>query len=174
MIMKQLFMLFLIPFFGFTQQQKVIEQLQSFEPFIGKTYKGEFSSSTPENPMFDIQSWERILNGKGIKTIHSVNNGDYGGESIIMWDSEEKTIKCWYFTTAGFTTVSNIIATENGFEFTEIVTGNQNGITEVKGTTTLLKGGRLKTSSKYLKDGEWIFGHEITYQEIEQGNVIFK
>jgi hypothetical protein len=52
--------------------------LKVFEPYIGKTYKGEFSESTPEKPVFDVQYWERILNGNGIKITHSVNDGEYG------------------------------------------------------------------------------------------------
>ena len=42
------------------------KNLKVFEPYIGKTYKGEFSESTPEKPVFDVQYWERILNGNGI------------------------------------------------------------------------------------------------------------
>ena len=42
------------------------KHLKVFEPYIGKTYKGEFAESTPENPVFDVQYWERILNGNGI------------------------------------------------------------------------------------------------------------
>ena len=64
------------------------ERLKPLKSYIGKTFKGEFSNSTPEKPVFDVQHWERILNGKGIRITHSVNNGEYGGESIIMWDDE--------------------------------------------------------------------------------------
>ena len=42
------------------------KNLKVFEPYIGKTYKGEFAESTPEKPVFDVQYWERILNGNGI------------------------------------------------------------------------------------------------------------
>jgi hypothetical protein len=172
--MKKLLLFALIPFFSIAQETSLNPKLEAFENFIGKTFKGEFSTSTPENPIYDIQQWERILNGKGIKTIHSVNNGNYGGESIMMWDNEEQIIKCWYFTTEGFTTVSTLTAIENGFAFTEKVHGNENGITEVKGTTIILENGNLKTSSKYLQNGKWVFGHEIIYQEVENEKVIFK
>lgn len=172
--MKKLLLLLFIPFLSIAQEPKVIDELQAFEGFIGKTFKGEFSTSTPENPVYDIQSWERILNGKGIKTVHSVNEGMYGGESIMMWDAEDGTIKCWYFTTAGFTTISTLKAIENGFEFSEKVTGNQNGITEVRGQTLILENGNLKTSSEYLQNGKWVFGHEILYKEVKGEKVLFK
>ena len=38
------------------------EYLKPFKPYIGKTFKGEFSTSTKEQPVFDISYWERILN----------------------------------------------------------------------------------------------------------------
>lgn len=172
--MKKLLLLALIPFISIAQETSVIKELKAFENFIGKTFKGEFSTSTPENPVYDIQQWERILNGKGIKTIHSVNNGLYGGESIMMWDSDAEEIKCWYFTTAGFQTTSSIKAIDGGFEFTEKVYGNKNGITEVRGTTHILENGNLKTSSEYLQHGKWVFGHEINYEEVKDEKVIFK
>ena len=69
-----------------------------------KTFKGEFSNSTPEKPIYDIIYYERVLNGNAIRAVHSVNNGEYGGESIVMWDAEKENLVSWYFTTAGFYT----------------------------------------------------------------------
>ena len=65
------------------------EHLKPFERYIGKTFKGEFSNSTKEKPVFDISRWERILNGMAIKITHSVNDGEYGGVSIITWDAKK-------------------------------------------------------------------------------------
>ena len=45
------------------------EHLIEMEPFIGNTYKGNFINSTKENPMIDIISFERALNGNAIKVI---------------------------------------------------------------------------------------------------------
>ena len=48
------------------------EKLKPFEGFIGKTFKGEFSNSTPENPLFDVQYW-RILKDNAIRdTINEI------------------------------------------------------------------------------------------------------
>ena len=107
------------------------KHLEAFEPYIGKTYKGEFAESTPENPVFDVQYWERILNGNGIKITHSVNDGEYGGESIIMWDLKSESLQSWYFTTAGFYTKATVIFEDKKVVSIEKVTGNQNGITKV-------------------------------------------
>ena len=105
-LFRTLFILaFIIPLISFGQNNntnQLSEQLKPFEDFVGKTFKGEFVNSTPENPVVDIQSWERILNGNGIRVTHAVNDGMYGGESIIIWDLELHSLVSWYFTTVGF------------------------------------------------------------------------
>jgi hypothetical protein len=40
----------------------LVSQLEPLRPFL-KTWKGHFKNSTPEKPNFDIQKWERALNG---------------------------------------------------------------------------------------------------------------
>ncbi len=78
--------------------------LQSFGPLLGKTWKGEFKESTPEKPLIDVSRWERALNGQAVRVVHSVNDGVYGGETLITWDAKKKSLAYWYFTTAGFRT----------------------------------------------------------------------
>lgn len=43
----------------FAQDQSTLlnVHLSPFESFIGNSYRGFFSSSTPDNPMIDIQYW---------------------------------------------------------------------------------------------------------------------
>lgn len=54
---------------------KINEHLKPLLPFVGKTWKSEFPSSTPEKPVYDVQHWELILNGQAIRIMHSVNDG---------------------------------------------------------------------------------------------------
>ena len=151
-----------------------MQHLKTFEPYIGKTYKGEFSDSTPEKPVFDIQLWERILNGNGIKITHSVNNGEYGGESIIFYDAKLGKIVSYYFTTAGFYTQASVDINDDKIIIIEKVTGNKNGITEVKSITQLLSNNEKHTKSQYLQNGQWVDGHNIYYKEVSDEKVIFK
>ena len=58
------------------EMNNLSEHLKPFEPYINKTFKGEFANSTKEKPVFDISRWERILNGMAIKITHSVNDGE--------------------------------------------------------------------------------------------------
>ena len=72
--------------------KELSDPLKPFEQYIGKTFKGEFANSTSEKPVFDILHYERVLNGNAIRAIHSVNDGEYGGESIIMWDADKESL----------------------------------------------------------------------------------
>ena len=58
------------------EMNNLSEHLKPFEPYIGKTFKGEFANSTKEKPVLDISYWERILNGMAIKITHSVNDDE--------------------------------------------------------------------------------------------------
>src|SRR5262245_23293566 len=85
------------------QKTNLAEALEPLRPFL-KTWKGHFKNSTPEKPNFDVQKWERALNGRAIRILHSVNNGSYGGETIIFPNPKSSALEFYYFTTAGFST----------------------------------------------------------------------
>ena len=80
---------------GVTTKMELSEHLKPLQSYIGKTFKGEFADSTPENPTYNIQHQERAFNGNAIKITHSVNNGEYGGESMIMWDAKVESLVSW-------------------------------------------------------------------------------
>ena len=150
------------------------EHFKPLEPYIGKTFKGEFANSTKEKPVFDISYWERILNGMAIKITHSVNDGEYGGISIITWDQNKSSLVSSYFTTEGFTT-NALMHFENGKLISlEDVTGNANEITKVKAIIEFLENGGLQNSSKYFINNEWVDGHTIYYIETPNAKVVFK
>ena len=150
------------------------EHLKPFSSYVGKTFKGKFAHSTKKKPAYDISRWERALNGNAIRILHSVNNGEYGGESIIMWDSERESLASWYFTTAGFYTTSTFEFDGKRLISLEDVSGNQNGITKVKTIIQLLPDGKLQNRSKYFMNNVWVDGHEIYYQETPDEKVVFK
>ena len=155
--------------------QKVLsENLKPFEAYISKTFKGEFANSTQEKPVYDISHWERALNGNAIRIMHSVNNGEYGGESIVMWDTKKESLVSWYFTTAGFYTQATLHFEDEKLISIEDVTGNENGITQVKAIIEFFPDGNMLNSSKYFMNGNWVDGHKIHYKEKPDAQVIFK
>ncbi|MCC7373885.1 MAG: hypothetical protein IT581_04455 [Verrucomicrobiales bacterium] len=156
------------------EKEALHEKLEGLRPFLGKTWRGEFKNSTPEKPQIDISRWERALNGQAIRILHSINNGVYGGETLVVWDAAKKQIVYYYFTTAGFYTTG--VMTLEGTKVTsrELVTGTADGVTEVKATTELKEDGTMHTESQYLKKGEWVPGHGAIYRETPEAKVVFK
>lgn len=150
------------------------EHLEPFRPFLGKTWRGEFKNSKPDRPTIDVARWERALNGKAIRVLHSINDGSYGGESIIRWDKESKQIVYHYYTTAGFMTSGTMTVTDGKLIGLEKVSGDANGVTEVRSTTELRPDGTMLTKAEYLKSGQPSGGRETLYKEDPKAEVKFK
>ena len=151
------------------------DALKPFAPLLGKTWKADFKDSTPEKPKADIMRWERALNGKAVRVLHSINDGEYGGETIITWDETTKSVVYHYFTTAGFNTTGTMKLENGKFVSREIVSGSgANGVSEVKAVSEILADGSFHNKSMYLKNGEWVPGHEFHYHEAPDAKVVFK
>ncbi len=150
------------------------KHLEVFEPYIGKTLEGAFVNSATGESSVDVQHWEATLGGKAIRVVHSLNEGEYGGETIIFWDSKENTVAFYYFTTADFYTHGTMTSELGVFTATETVEGSADGITEVRSSSRMLEDGRVHLKSEFLKDGEWVPGHEIYYAEAPEAKVVFK
>lgn len=155
-------------------QENLSDHLAPFKPLLGKTWKGKFVNSNSEEPRIDIMRWERALNGMAIRILPSINQGEYGGETIMMWDPEKESLVHFYFTTAGFYTQGTTKFEDRKFIHHEYVTDNENGITEVKSVGELRPDGTYHGKSQYLKNGEWVDGHEVIYEEAPEAEVVFK
>ena len=148
------------------------KELEPLQPFIGKTWKAHFKNSTPEKPRIDVAKWERALNGQAVRILHSVNDGSYGGESIIMWNKKNQRIEYHYFTTAGFMTQGTMKVEGKKLITRETVIGGE--VTEVEATNELTADGKLRVTAQYFKDGKPAGGREMTYEEAPNAQVIFK
>jgi len=152
----------------------LVQALEPLRPLLGKTWKGQFHNAKPEKPSYDVALWERALNGQAVRITHSINQGEYGGETIIMCNPKTGRLEFHYFTTAGFQTHGTINFEGNKFITTEEVIGNESGVTQVKATSEILPDGRMHIKSRYLKKGEWEDGHEVLYAESPEAKVVFK
>ncbi|HEY5909942.1 MAG TPA: hypothetical protein VJA21_04990 [Verrucomicrobiae bacterium] len=148
--------------------------LECLRPLIDKTWKGEFKNSKPDKPIIDVSRWERALNGKAVRMLHSINDGAYGGETIFVWDEKKQTVAYHYFTTAGFMTTGTLEAKDGKVLTSEHVSGATGGVTEVRGTSEIRADGTFHVKTEHLKDGEWSPGHEVTYREAPEAKVVFK
>lgn len=142
-----------------------------------KTWRATLSSapgSTGSAPKVDVQRWELALNGRAVRITHSINDGEYGGESLIVWDADRQSLIFYYFTTAGFYTTGTATVDDGALATLETVKGAADGITEVKGLMRLMPDGRLHVKTEYRKNGTWNPGRETDYAEAPAAEVRFK
>jgi hypothetical protein len=148
--------------------------LEPLRPLLGKTWKGPFKDSKPDKPVVDMARWERALNGQAVRLLHSINQGAYGGETMFIWDEKKQSVVFYYFTTAGYMTTGTMEMKDGKILTHEEVKGEAGGVSEVRGTSEIQPDGKFHVKAEYLKDGQWSLGHEVTYQEDPNGEVIFK
>jgi len=158
--------------FNAAANAELAAELRVFEPYFG-TWQADFPVAEGQPAMQDVSHWARALNGTAVRTLHSINDGLYGGESLIFWDKSKNSLVFYYFTTAGFYTQGTMeMVNDHGFIAYEDVTGNKDGITKVKSTSTL-RDGQIIVSTQYLKQEKWTSPETRVYQPSEK-NVKFK
>jgi hypothetical protein len=143
-------------------------------PLLGKTWRGVVSPPGAAKPAVDVQRYELALNGQAVRNLHSVDDGAYGGETLIVWDAEKQSLVSYYFTTAGFYTTGTLRVEDGAIVFEEVVRGAAGGVTGVKAVGRVLPDGRLHVKSRHLKNGQWEDGRETYYVEDPQAVVRFK
>lgn len=155
------------------EQATLDPNLEPLRPWLGKTWKSDASQSG-DKPKIDVARWERALNGKAVRILHSINDGEYGGETIATWDAGKKSVVYHYFTTAGFMTTGTMTFESGKLLTHEKVSGNAGGVSEVRGTGEIGADGTFRMKTEYLKDGKWQPGRDATYREDATATVVFK
>ena len=148
------------------------QHLEPLRPFVGKTWRGEFADSTPDKPKVDVSKWEAALGGNAVRILHSVNDGEYGGETMIVWDDSEQSLVYFYFTNSGFYTRGSMTVDDGHYVTRETVVGSAGGVTDVKSTSHITPDGRMRITSQYFSNGTWVEGQEIMYHHDDGAHVI--
>ena len=155
--------------------EKIISKhLDGFKIFLDKKFIGEFYNSTKQKPLIDIIHFERILNGTAISISHSINHGEYGGKSIIMWNSKTEKLESYYFSTGGEILYSKVTTDNGQIIMVEDFSNNNNGIQKVKKIYRIKENNKLENQIKYFMNNIWVNSHEMTYSESDSVDVIFK
>jgi len=157
-----------------TNAPSLDSHLEPFRPLLNNTWRGPCKNTRSEKPIVDIARWERALNGRAIRTLHSINDGSYGGETLFMWNEEKKAVTFHYFTTAGFTTTGTVRFEDGKILTHEIVSGNSGGTSEVKSVCQIRPDGVFVVRAEHLKNGKWEPGRETEYREDPTAKVIFR
>jgi hypothetical protein len=144
--------------------------MQVFAPLAGRTFTGE--GVTPDgSAVADVAHWEYIIGGRAIQSTHSVNDGAYGGRTIVFYDEGAQAYVFHYFTTAGFHSEGTLEPVEGGLDFVEAILGHPT-ITEVRGQIRFTGTG-YEQSSRSLSDGEWSEAGGFSYVETPGADVLF-
>ncbi len=145
-------------------------RLAPFEPFLGKTWKALVNA---EKQLYDVARWELAIGGQAVRIVHSVADGLYGGETIVMWDRAREELVYFYFTTAGFYTRGTMWFDEQGrLQSRETVEGHEAGVNEVRATQELLPDGRLQVRTRMLRNGSWEERGEVIYSVDANARVV--
>ncbi|MBN8552215.1 MAG: copper chaperone PCu(A)C [Caulobacterales bacterium] len=122
-------------------------------PLIGRTWRG---TSLGSNAVEDVVRWEWAVGGHAVWAVHSVNNGVYGGETLIFPDRDSGQLIFHYFTSGGFHTTGQMSVTPQGvIEILETVHG-VDGLEQLRSTMTVANDGTYRTRSQVERDGAWV------------------
>ncbi|MEL6369785.1 MAG: hypothetical protein AAFR03_03600 [Pseudomonadota bacterium] len=138
------------------------EPMKPFEPFAGKTFRGE-GKGPDGRAIVDLSRWQFILGGRALETEHRLENGSYGGKTIFFYDENGKEYVFHYFTTAGFHTTGTMTLTDTGFMSVEKVIGHD-VFDEVRADITIDGDTLIVRSSHVTKDGEVSEGEAMVYK----------
>ncbi len=156
------------------EEPKLDSHLEPLRPLLEKTWKGTFKNATTDHPVVDVARWERALNGKAVRVQHSINEGVYGGETLIQWDEKKQSLVYHYFTTAGFSTTGTMKIEGTKVTSLEEVSGDAGGVTKVRATSEIRADGTFSVKAEYYKNGEWSLGHEADYHADPAAKVVFQ
>lgn len=138
--------------------------LAGLAPFVGKTWKGRVGG-TDEQPVYDVARWETRLGGEAVRVVNALSDGSFAGEMMIVWNEPKKVVSYYYFTSKGFFTQGTMDITPGKFRTLEKIFGAPDRIAQVEGTGEVQPSGQFRSSSRFLRDGQWHASGETIYHE---------
>lgn len=150
--------------------------LEAFRPLLGQTWAGEFPPAKDGSAVTDVVRYERALNGMAVRSLHSINDGVYGGETLFRYDEAAGKVVFHYFTTQGFVTKGEIAQEANGsFRSIEMVENPAaaGGVTRVEAVFRV-SADKLEVESTYFKGEESAPGHSAVYVPAPERAVVFR
>lgn len=146
-----------------TQAQK--EKFGILADFAGHMYRGVPTEASSES-VADVQLWLWSEDGEHLIIKHRLEDGSYGGDTVISKDESNGQLSYVYKTNAGFNTTGKFSVSPDGtWEAIEEVTG-QSDVTMVRSRGHKREDGALVSTSDYLKSGKWVPGHSFVYTEV--------
>lgn len=129
------------------------EAFRPLAPMIGRTWRG---TAVGQAGVTDVMRWDWAVGGHAVRITHSVNDGAYGGETLVFPDRDSGALIFHYFTTGGFHTTGVIRPTaDGGLEIDETVHG-ADSVEQLRSRAKLGADGVYRTRSLTEQDGAWV------------------
>ena len=136
--------------------------------FVGHTYVGE-PRGGDKDALADFQEWswhdERVPT---LQIRHSLEDGSYGGSTIVRRNEVTGDLSYVYTTTAGLVSKGVFNVSQSGKWSAEEKVEGHESITKVRSKGNRRKDGSLVTTSEYFQDGRWVAGDAFVYRRSEE------
>ncbi|GAA4881666.1 hypothetical protein [Ferrimonas pelagia] len=130
-------------------------ELAQFQALMGTTWNGEYQVAVNSKVNTEVVLWEEALQGNAVRYSHSMNDGEYQGEILFVWNAESEQVEFTYHTTADFFSHGMVTQHDNAFVFHHFLQGADPGFEEVKTEMVMLPNGQIRTQPFYLQDEGW-------------------
>lgn len=139
-------------------------RLAVFAPMIGHTYYGA-PLDAPDGAAGDIQKWEIAVGGRAVRVTHAIEDGSYGGESLIYPDAQSDVLAYVYVTSAGFRTEGVMVIDDDGSWTAEEDVSGHPTVSKVRSTGRKRADGSLSMRSSFFDKtlNEWRSGGGFDY-----------
>ncbi|WCL55189.1 hypothetical protein [Gimibacter soli] len=148
--------------------------LAPLAPLMGKTWRSVENGTNPDGSTFnDVVRWEWQASGHMALATHSLNEGVYGGVTLIHHDAKARTIVFRYATTGGFYTEGTIVPKDGGFEILETVKGTTGGPSDVRTFMKMDGPDAYTVESRMMVNGVWGEPQTRMYRVDPDADVLF-
>ncbi len=142
--------------------QELVEPLAAFEPLVGTSWIGRFTSS-PAPPFDHLIEWKAILGGHVVQWSKRVEALDFAMETFFYWDKELDSVAFTQLAGNGFHS-RGVVEFENGLIALVGVVMQAWGIAEFRQTFEIMPDGTLEDRYYSRAGTDWSPEHVIVYQ----------
>lgn len=130
----------------------------------GSTFVGIPMGDSSER-LKDYQKWAWVEDGNAILISHALEDGSYGGDTIVRTTDDPNELVYEYVTNAGFTTTGSFRLDHEAGTWTslELVEGDS-PVSEVESKGVMNADGTMRMTSRYLTADGWQEGHGFIYR----------
>ncbi|MCK4411147.1 hypothetical protein KAV67_02580 [Candidatus Bipolaricaulota bacterium] len=142
--------------------EELVEPLAAFEPLVGTSWIGRFTSS-PAPPLYHLIEWKAILDGQVVQWSKCVEALDFAMETFFYWDQELDAVAFTQLTSNGIHG-KGVVEIEDGVISLVGVAMQTWGIAEFKQTFEIMADGTLEDRYYSRRGTGWSPEHVIVYR----------